>query len=165
MKNRQMIPGPDFDEASPGWELTWPFPDTARPGSFVSGDPEGQRIRIKYYRRKEDGALVGKAWFGPDAEGPPGHAHGGSMSAVLDEAMGGSAWLAGYAVVAVRLIIDLRRMLPLGTAVFFEGSVEKVDGRKIHTRGKLTNAAGEVYAESQGLFIVLSQERFRGQSV
>ena len=40
---------------------------------------------------------------GPPIEGPPGHAHGGSMAAVLDEAMGAAAWMEGHLVVAVRL--------------------------------------------------------------
>ena len=36
-------------------------------------------------------------------QGPPGHADGGSLAAVLDEAMGAAVWLAGHSVVAAHL--------------------------------------------------------------
>lgn len=88
--------------------------------SFVSGDPFGNRIRVRYFKRERDGALVGKVWFGPGAEGPPGHAHGGSMAAVLDEALGAAAWMSGHPVVAAKLVTVFRRMLPLGTSCFLK---------------------------------------------
>ena len=80
-----------------GWTPIDPLGSVGTGRSFVSGEPDGDRLRVCYYRRDRDGALVGKIWFGPGAEGPPGHAHGGSMAAVLDEAMGAGAWLAGHA--------------------------------------------------------------------
>jgi hypothetical protein len=36
----------------------------------------------------------------------PGYAHGGSVAAALDEAMGGAAWWAGHQSVAARLAVD-----------------------------------------------------------
>lgn len=94
-----------------GWTPIEPLESVGTGRSFVSGEPSGDRLRVRYYRRERDRALVGKIWFGPGAEGPPGHAHGGSMAAVLDEAMGAGAWLAGHAVVAAKLTINFRRML------------------------------------------------------
>jgi acyl-coenzyme A thioesterase PaaI-like protein len=128
--------------------------------SFVSGDPRGARLRIRYFRRSADGALLGNVWFGPDAQGPPGHAHGGSMAAVLDEAMGASAWLAGHAVVAAQITVQFRRMLPLGTIARLEAWVDVVNGRKVTTRGRLVDDRGEAFAEGEGLFIQLGHDRF-----
>ena len=48
---------------------------------------------IHYFRTGPDRSLRAKVLFGPGTQGPPGHAHGGSMAAVLDEAMGGAAWM------------------------------------------------------------------------
>jgi acyl-coenzyme A thioesterase PaaI-like protein len=129
-------------------------------GSFVSGDPEGETLRVLYFRRPEDSRLVGRAWFGPGAEGPPGHAHGGSMAAVLDEAMGAAAWSAGYIVVAVQLDTSFRRMLPLGTDAFLEAWIEKVEERKVWTRGRLLDEDGSLFAEATALFVTLDPERF-----
>ncbi len=143
-----------------GWTPIEPLESVGPGRSFVSGEPSGDRLRVRYYRRERDGALVGKIWFGPGAEGPPGHAHGGSMAAVLDEAMGAGAWLAGHAVVAAKLTINFRRMLPLENEVLLETWVERVDGKKVVTRGRLFDRDGEPYAEGEGLFIVLGAERF-----
>jgi len=114
---------------------------------------------VRYFTDAE-GRLVGKAWFGPGALGPPGHAHGGSIAAVLDEAMGAAAWLAGHRAVAVHLATDFRRMLPLGTDAIFEAWIERVDGRKVSTRSRLFGPDGETSAEASALFLVLDPVRF-----
>src|SRR5687767_9779706 len=94
--------------------------------SFVSGDPESKLIRVRYFRRDADGALVGTAWFGDAVEGPPGHAHGGSIAALMDEAMGLAAWVAGHTVVAGKISVEFLRMVPLGRVARFECHVESV---------------------------------------
>lgn len=132
--------------------------------NFVSGDPEGHRLRVRYYRRKTDNALVGRVWFGPGAEGPPGHAHGGSMAAVLDEVMGTAGWLNGSMVVAASIKIDFRNKLRLGSVISFEAWVDRVDGRKVFTKGRLVSDKGVTVAESEGLFIKLRPEQTRDLS-
>ncbi|MBW8876651.1 MAG: PaaI family thioesterase [Acidobacteria bacterium] len=149
----------------PGWRpIEPPRLERGTPGgrSFVSGDPQGDRLRVCYFWRGGERPLVGRAWFGPGAEGPPGYAHGGSMAAVLDEAMGAAAWTAGHKVVAVQLDTSFRRMLPLGTDALLEAWVEGVEGRKVRTAGRLVGEAGEVFAEAKALFVTLDAERFGG---
>ena len=144
-----------------------PFPRLAGGGAFVSGDPQSDRLRVRYYHRASDDVLVALVWFGPGTEGPPGHAHGGSVASALDEAMGGAAWHAGYPVVAARITIDFREMVPIGLEATIEARIEQVDGRKIRTRGRLRDDAGKVYADGEGLFIVLEPghlERLAGQT-
>lgn len=149
-----------LEAAQDGWVPVEPLESVGTGRSFVSGEPNGDRLRVRYFRRDRDGALVGNIWFGPGAEGPPGHAHGGSMAAVLDEAMGAGAWMAGYTVLAAKLTTEFRRMLPLNTEVLLEAWVDQVDGRKVRTRGRLFGPGGELYAEGEALFIVLDPERF-----
>src|SRR5688572_18388978 len=98
-------------EPETGWTPVHPFPRMPTQDSFVSGASADGRLRVAYFRRDRDDRLVGKAWFGPGAVGPPGHAHGGSVAAALDEAMGAAAWWAGYPSVAARLTVDFRRMV------------------------------------------------------
>ena len=69
--------------------------------------------------------------------------------------MGGAAWHAGYPVVAARITIDFREMVPIGLEATIEARIEQVDGRKIRTRGRLTGEGGTIYADGEGLFIVL----------
>ena len=144
----------------PGWTPVDPLRLEGGQGSFVSGDPRGDRLRVRYFRRERDGRLVGRAWFGPGAQGPPGHAHGGSIAAVLDEAMGAAAWLAGHLVVAVRLDTSFQRLLPLGTDALLEAWVERVEGRKVWTLSRLLDGDGEPFAEAEGLFVKLDPARF-----
>lgn len=143
------------------WTPLSPFGAVGSFHSYVSGEPDGGRLRVRYFRREADGALVGTAGFGPGTEGPPGHAHGGSMAALLDEAMGLAAWIRGRAVVAAKIEVEFRRMLPLRGEARFETWVERIDGRKIHVRGRLHDDDGVPYAESRGLFIEIGTDRFK----
>ena len=96
----------------PGWEH---FDAPALVGEtlrFVSGDQTGNRFRIKYFRDPES-HLVARVWFGPVTEGPPAHAHGGSIAAVLDEVLGLAAWAAGHQVVVGNLNVNFRNLLPI----------------------------------------------------
>ena len=143
-----------------GWAELPPFLVGRR--SFVSTGAGDERIRIRYFRRARDGAIVGKVWFGPGAEGPPGHAHGGSMAAVLDEAMGYAAWAAGHPVLAARITVEFARKLPLGSEVVLEASVEEANGRRVTARGHLATPGGEVHARGEGLFIKVPVDKLGG---
>jgi acyl-coenzyme A thioesterase PaaI-like protein len=145
-------------QPEPGWVACWPFPEVGPDVSFVSSGPTGGRLRVAYFRRVGDDVLVGRAWFGPETQGPPGHAHGGSIAAVLDETLGAVAWAAGHPVVVASLKVDFRLMLPLGTDATFETWIEQAEGRKIHTRGRLLAPSGEVLAEGRALCVVLGDE-------
>ncbi|MCP4678638.1 MAG: PaaI family thioesterase [Deltaproteobacteria bacterium] len=132
--------------------------------SFVSDDPhgDGDRLKIKYYLRDTDKEIVGRVWFGPGAEGPPGHAHGGSMAAVLDESMGAAVWAAGYTVLTGDLAVKYLRPLPLETTVIMETWLEDADGRKVVAGGHLIDNNGKPYCEGRCTFVELSHERFSG---
>lgn len=136
-----------------------PFPRLAGSGAFVSRDPQGDRFRVRYFHRPADDVLVALVWFGPGTEGPPGHAHGGSVAAVLDEAMGAAAWHSGHPVVAAHLAVDFRGMVPVGLEAVVEARIERVEGRKVRTSGRLLGAGDEVLAEGNGLFIVLDPKQ------
>lgn len=129
--------------------------------SFVSGGASPERLSVRYFLRERDQALVAAALFGPLAEGPPGHAHGGSMAALVDELMGLCAWTAGHMVVAARLTTDFKRMLPLGTLARAEAWVESADGKKIVTRARLSSGSDTVHAEAEGLFVVIDSSRMQ----
>ncbi len=157
-KRKGMDLSPNLDP-EPGWRELVP-PQAVAGRSFVSGDRQGHRLRVRYFAR-EDGSLAAKAWFGPGAEGPPGNAHGGSLAAVLDEAMGAAAWFAGHAVVAANLHLKFRRMVPLGTVVLASTRLTTVDGRKVRTAGMLRSLDGAItYCKAEGLFIKVDAERF-----
>ena len=145
-------------EVEEGWAPFQPFPELTARESFVSGGPSTHRLRVAYFKRPGDRRLLGRAWFGPETQGPPGHAHGGAVSAVMDEALGAAAWGEGHQVVVARLSVDFRAMVPLGTDAAFEAWVERVEGRKVHTRGRLLAPDGRLLAEGQALCVLLGSE-------
>ncbi len=148
-----------INEMEAGW-VSADLPFLALEDTFVSGDPSGHRLTIRYYRRENDSALMGKIVFGAGTQGPPGHAHGGSMAAALDEAMGGAAWMQGHPVLAAQLNITFRNMLPLETCCIIEAAITSVEGRKVRTTATLQNMAGDlVYSEGEALFIILDDRK------
>jgi len=136
----------------PGWLPLEPAPDR----SFVSGEPDGQRIRIRY-GTDERGRAAARVWFGPGTVGPPGHVHGGAIAAALDETMGVAAWVAGHPVVAGRLAVDFRRMVPLGTVLSVLTEVEPIAGRKVRVTARLGDD-GTAHAEAEAVFVQLTLE-------
>jgi acyl-coenzyme A thioesterase PaaI-like protein len=142
------------------WEPIWPFPSPSESQSFVSGDAESSRIRIAYFRKADDNHLFARVWFGPGAEGPPLHAHGGAMASVLDETMGGVCWMNDHQVLAARLSVTFLRPLPLDTHTTADAWIVSIDGRKISVGSRLLDAQGQVVAEAEGLFIEMKEDYF-----
>ncbi len=120
---------------------------------FVSGEPDGDRYRVAYYRNAT-GDLRARIWFGPETEGPPGASHGGAMAAVLDEVLGLAAWTAGYAIVVGNLNISFRNMLPLGAVVTVETTVVSAVGRKVMVHGEICQG-DTVFATAECLCITI----------
>jgi hypothetical protein len=155
------IPDPLPEHAlapEPGWTPLgeWPFP-TGKPGRFVAGDDSGLRYRLRYYRDAADpDRLHGKVWFGPGAEGPPLHAHGGSMAALLDEACGMACWMNDTRVVAATLTTHFKRMLPLERVVEVDTRVVSRKQRRVLVEGRLFDG-DEVFCTAEGLFMVIGE--------
>ncbi len=142
-------------DGEPGWEL---FDAPALVGEtlrFVSGDQTGNRFRMNYFRDQEQ-KLIARVWFGPVTEGPPGHAHGGSIAAVLDEVLGLAAWAEGHPVVVGNLNINFRQLLPLQTVVQVNTRLISVEGRKIMVHGEICSLEGVVIATGEGLCIKIT---------
>ena len=130
----------------------------------MDGDPSGNGIALRMFVRERDHRLFGKLWYGPEATGPPGHAHGGSIAAVLDHVMGFACWVAGYPVVAANISINFLVSVPLRTVCTVECWVDGVDGKKVVTQGRIFDpeAPDTVFATGDGLFIQQPMDRFKG---
>ncbi len=148
------VPCPPVDlSGEAGWV---PFDAPALVGEslrFVSGEPHGNRFRVRYFRDGEQ-HLHARIWFGPETGGPPGHAHGGAVAAVMDEALGLAAWAAGYPIVVGNLNVSFRAMLPLQKVVTLESRVVSAEGRKVKVHGRLF-CDETVYAEGECLCITI----------
>jgi uncharacterized protein (TIGR00369 family) len=131
--------------------------------NFVTGDSSGRRLTLCYFL-DGDGSVMVKVLLGADTQGPPGHVHGGAMASLLDETMGGTAWMNGHKVVAVELNVTFKRMLPVGTRCIIRSQVSGVDGRKIRVEATICDEQGTLYSSGRGLFITLDPSRFADMS-
>ena len=108
--------------------------------------------------RGED-QIVATATFGSAYEGPPGCVHGGWIAASFDEVLGAAQSLSGTGGMTAFLHVDYRSPTPLHEQVRFEGDLDRREGRKVFTRGRLFHG-DRLCAEAQALFIAVDAERF-----
>lgn len=135
------------------------LPNTRRGKSFVHHDPEHRRFDVRYVYVEAEKTVYAAVFFGPEAEGPPGCAHGGSIATILDDAMGTMAWVTGHRVVAVNLNIDYRHFVTLASWVQVTARVDRVEGRKVFTLGRVETPDGPLHAEGRGLFLEIDFEK------
>ncbi|HDL18784.1 MAG TPA: PaaI family thioesterase [Bacteroidetes bacterium] len=128
--------------------------------SFVS-DGEKERIKIDYFFNPEDGRVSATVIFGPLAQGPPNHAHGGATASVLDESMGAVAWLNGFPVMTVRMTIDFLKAVKLNSELNVAAWIDRVDENKVWLKSKITDENGTVFVKAKGLFLKLPKEKFQ----
>jgi acyl-coenzyme A thioesterase PaaI-like protein len=103
--------------------------------------------------------VEGHVTFGLPYEGPPGYVHGGLLAAAFDEVLGMAQSLTGAPGMTGTLTIKYRRPTPLLKELVFDARVDRVEGRKIFTRGTVS-CEGVMTAEAEGLFISVGHERF-----
>lgn len=145
---------PDLSALDATWTPLTPFWESLGTRSFVSSDDD--RIRVRYYAGPR--AAHARAWFGPDAEGPPGHVHGGALAALLDEAMGMAALATGRIVVAAHIEVDFLAMVPLGHVVTVDLEVDEAVGPKVPVRAEM-RLEGSVVCRASGLFVEIGADR------
>ena len=153
-ENKLKIVAPEV-VPEPDWTPIIKLPNFGKGQSFLWGDGAKNRLRVAYFMREEDKTVCAKAWFGWAAEGPPGHAHGGSILTVFDEAMGIATWMMGYLTLAASVTADFRRKVPLGTDATIEARVYDVERRKVYTEAKMYDPAdNHLLAEAKGLYVM-----------
>ncbi|MCF7822968.1 MAG: PaaI family thioesterase [Candidatus Marinimicrobia bacterium] len=133
--------------------------------SFISGEHNAERIALKYYYDASSKSVYAQVKFGKLAQGPPGHAHGGAISAVFDELMGACCWINGYPAMTAQYTTRFLRPVPLKTEVLYTARVKMVDGNKISLEAELALDDQEPYATARGLFIVQDLETFKKMSL
>src|SRR6267142_766629 len=124
-----------------------------KPSACGPDNPEGMRMKFKF---DEKG---GRAWcrfrLPLRFQGPPGHAHGGIIATILDEAMGKVNKLRSVIAVTKTMEVEYLKLVPLRKSLIAEGRERSVRGRKHVNVARILNEKGEVLAQSRGLFIAI----------
>lgn len=96
--------------------------------------------------------VIARVTFGSAYEGPPGAVHGGYIAAAFDEVLGMAQSLGGAPGMTGTLSVKYRKPTPLHSELRFEGTLDRVDGRKLFTSGACYDG-DTLTAEAEGLFI------------
>jgi uncharacterized protein (TIGR00369 family) len=112
-------------------------------------------LRLKFTEDLATGGVESTFRVARRFEGPPGHAHGGIIATILDEAMGKANRQKGVVALTRRIVVDYLRPVPLGVKLHAVGLPVKQEGRKHFMSGEIRTATGETLARSEGLFIAI----------
>ncbi len=165
-------PEPIGPGTTPGPDAVLPerHPDAAAPGTEIGshyrqcfgcgGDhPCGLHMRVT----AGEGLTLSAAFeVGPTHQGAPGLAHGGLLTAAVDEVLGAMNWLLMRPAVTARLETNFVRPVPVGSVLDLQARITGVAGRKVYTAavGRL-GADGPVVVTASALFIQVEVGHFR----
>jgi acyl-coenzyme A thioesterase PaaI-like protein len=104
-----------------------------------------------------DGKIVGHGTYHAAYEGPPGYVHGGWVALTFDEILGMANIASGHPGMTGTLKVRYLRPTPLHQRFDLMGWTERVEGRRIISKGTMT-VDGVVTAEAEGLFVSINPE-------
>lgn len=95
-------------------------------------------------------------------QGAPGLAHGGLLSAAMDEALGSLNWLLGDPAVTGRLECEFLKPVPVGSVLHVHAEILGQERRKVFTAAaaRLNGPDGPVAVDARAIFIQVDVEHF-----
>jgi uncharacterized protein (TIGR00369 family) len=121
---------------------------------FGCGQTNRAGLRLKFFVDEEH-TIVCRVRLARRFEGPPGHAHGGILATLLDEAMSKANRQFGVLAMTRQMEVEYLKPVPLGTRLLLTGRHTRSSARKHHCEAQIENEAGVVLARAKGLFIAI----------
>jgi uncharacterized protein (TIGR00369 family) len=122
---------------------------------FACGQANRKGMRLKFYSDEETRRTFCKFKLAQHLQGPPGHAHGGIIATILDEAMGKVNKFRSVVALTRSMNVEYLKPVPLGKELTVTGWEQKVEGREHTNLAEITNENGEILARSTGVFVVV----------
>jgi uncharacterized protein (TIGR00369 family) len=126
---------------------------------FVCGKDNANGMHLKFFMDEAARHAICKFKLSRRYTGPPGHAHGGIIATILDEAMGKVNRFRNVLALTSSMEIRYLKPVPLGKMLTVTGVEQTVEGRKHINMAEISNEAGEVLARSTGTFIAIDPEK------
>jgi uncharacterized protein (TIGR00369 family) len=138
----------------------------ARPNHcFACGKDNPQGMRLKFYLDEEARHAFCKFKLARRFQGPPGHAHGGIIATILDEAMGKINKLSNVIALTKSMNIEYVKPVPLGKQLTVIGRAQSINGREHINLAEISNEKGELLARSIGMFIAIDAAKMFKQFI
>lgn len=116
-------------------------------------------MRLKFAYDEERDCFVSRFRLSKRYTGPPGHAHGGIIATILDEAMGKVNKLRHVVALTSEITVNYLKPVPLNKPLRVESREQRVRGRRHINVAEILNQNGEVLARSRGTFIAIDPHR------
>jgi uncharacterized protein (TIGR00369 family) len=126
-------------------------------------NPGGMRLEFVYDKKRT--RFVCRFRLSMRYTGPPGHAHGGIIATILDEAMGKMNKLRQVLAMTSRMTVEYLRPVPLNKPLRVESRELSVRGRRHINAAEILDQRGEVLARSKGVFIAVDPHRMFGKFI
>jgi uncharacterized protein (TIGR00369 family) len=126
---------------------------------FACGKNNSQGMHLKFTYDEERDSFVCRFRLGKRYTGPPGHAHGGIIATILDEAMGKVNKLRHVIALTSQITVDYLKPVPLNKPLRVESREVRVRGRQHINMAEILNSKDEVLARSRGLFIAIDPQK------
>lgn len=120
-------------------------------------NPQGMHLIFTYDEGR--GRFICRFRLSKRYTGPPGHAHGGIIATILDEAMGKVNKLHQVIALTSQITVDYLKPVPLSQPLRVESREISVHGRRHINMAEILNSKDEVLARSRGLFIAIDPEK------
>ncbi|HYN57638.1 MAG TPA: PaaI family thioesterase [Motilibacterales bacterium] len=167
-----MEPQPIGPGTTPGPDAVLPLrsPDAVLPGALIASHyrhcfgcgaehPAGLHMQVQ---AGPELSLSASFEVSPAHQGAPGLAHGGLLTAAVDEVLGALNWLLMRPAVTARLETNFVRPVPVGSVLDLQARITGVEGRKVYTAaiGRL-GPDGPIAVTASALFIQVEIGHFR----
>ncbi|MGH9669994.1 MAG: PaaI family thioesterase [Terriglobales bacterium] len=116
-------------------------------------NPDGMRLKFHYDRRRKRFVCLFR--LGRRYTGPPGHAHGGVIATLLDEAMGKVNKLRHVVAMTRSMEVEYLKPVPLRRPLRVESWELRVQGRRHINVAEIRNGRGQVLARGQATFLAI----------
>src|SRR5579863_5788729 len=122
---------------------------------FACGKDNPAGMNLQFYIDEETRHTVCEFTLSRRYQGPPGHAHGGIIATILDEAMGKVNKLRSVVALTSQMQIEYLRPVPLGKPLLVEGHERSVRGRRHINVAEIKNEKNEVLARGRAVVIAI----------
>src|SRR5262249_34619470 len=126
---------------------------------FACGKDNPAGMHLKFYIDEASRQATCKFKLARRYQGPPGHAHGGIIATILDEAMGKVNKFSNVLALTRTMNVEYLKPVPLGKQLTVIGRAQSVSGREYVNVAEVVGDQGEVLARSTGMFVAIDAGR------
>jgi uncharacterized protein (TIGR00369 family) len=126
---------------------------------FGCGRDNAQGMRLKFTLDENARQAICHFKLSRRYTGPPGHAHGGIIATILDEAMGKVNKFRNVLALTGAMEVRYLRPVPLSEPLTVTGYEQSVEGRRHINVAEIRNHKGEVLARSKATFVAIDPEK------